>query len=104
MMTAAQKPRITAGLLEPVAIPANPARNTAPVARQYQAQPVRLARARVGARTRVAAIRHANPRAPATACSPPCTVGWTGGPAAVPEGKPFIGSAVNAPAPTRPRP
>ena len=43
MMTAAQKPSTTAGLVEPDAMPANPARKATPLAREYHAQPDRLA-------------------------------------------------------------
>lgn len=95
--TAAQKPRTTAGLADPDATPAKPARNSNPLIREYHAR----AGVRCEPIAKQAATRAAKPMPPATKCSVPCQLIDAGGPAGVPAGKPSCGSARKTPAQSR---
>src|SRR5215203_4164851 len=90
-----------AGVAEPDAMPAKPARKTTPVARANAARPPWPSLRNRRASTKVAAISARNPMAPETMWRIPWTVGATGAPSGVPTGKPRIGSAVKTPAATR---
>jgi hypothetical protein len=102
--TAAPKARLSQPTWFPDAIPAKPARKMAPVASEYAAQPRAPWEVKQRAKTTQPAIRHRKPMPPATRWPRPCQVMVVGGPAGVPGGKPWAGSAVRRPAATRPAP
>jgi hypothetical protein len=79
---------------------ANPARKTAPVIREYAAHPGRLRPANQRASTKHAATRHPKAAAEAARCPIPCHDRRAGAACGAPAGKPFIGSAISAPAAT----